>query len=74
MAGPSAALRLDGPAATPTGIPAGPASAAGDLRRDLRLIAEMIEPGSRVLDIGCGDGACWLFWRVRRGSTRAASS
>ena len=24
---------------------------------DLRLIAAMIEPGSRVLDIGCGDGA-----------------
>jgi len=31
--------------------------AAGDLRRDLRLIAEMIDPGARVLDIGCGDGA-----------------
>jgi methionine biosynthesis protein MetW len=27
------------------------------LRRDLRLIADMIEPYSRVLDIGCGDGA-----------------
>jgi methionine biosynthesis protein MetW len=32
-------------------------AAAGELRRDLVLIAEMIEPGSRVLDIGCGDGA-----------------
>jgi methionine biosynthesis protein MetW len=31
--------------------------AAGELRRDLGLIAEMIEPGARVLDIGCGDGA-----------------
>jgi methionine biosynthesis protein MetW len=28
-----------------------------ELRQDLRLIAAMIEPGSRVLDIGCGDGA-----------------
>ena len=30
---------------------------AEGLRRDLGLIAEMIEPGARVLDIGCGDGA-----------------
>jgi methionine biosynthesis protein MetW len=27
-----------------------------NLRVDLRLIADMIAPGSRVLDIGCGDG------------------
>lgn len=27
------------------------------VRRDLEIIADMIEPGSRVLDIGCGDGA-----------------
>lgn len=25
-------------------------------REDLRAIAELVEPGSRVLDIGCGDG------------------
>lgn len=27
------------------------------IRVDLQLIAEMIEPGSRLLDVGCGDGA-----------------
>jgi methionine biosynthesis protein MetW len=37
--------------------PAASAAPADELRRDLRLIAEMIEPGARVLDIGCGDGA-----------------
>src|SRR5579872_2172802 len=30
---------------------------AKNMRLDLRLIAEMIAPGARVLDIGCGDGA-----------------
>src|ERR1700739_736099 len=30
---------------------------AKNMRVDLHLIAEMIAPGSRVLDIGCGDGA-----------------
>ena len=30
---------------------------AKNMRLDLRLIAEMVAPGARVLDIGCGDGA-----------------
>jgi methionine biosynthesis protein MetW len=30
---------------------------AKNMRLDLRLIAEMVQPGARVLDIGCGDGA-----------------
>ena len=43
-----AAPRLD---STPNG------GARGDgIRIDLQLIADMIAPGSRVLDIGCGDG------------------
>ena len=38
---------------------------AEGLRRDLGLIAEMIDPGARVLDIGCGDGAL-LAYLVRQ--------
>lgn len=45
--------------------PAAVDGAAGGLRRDLRLIAEMIDPGARVLDIGCGDGAL-LAYLVRQ--------
>ncbi|HEX5319372.1 MAG TPA: methionine biosynthesis protein MetW [Stellaceae bacterium] len=46
----SAAIDIGAIAAAPR--PSGPS-----LRSDLRLIADMIEPNSRVLDIGCGDGA-----------------
>ncbi|GAA0225192.1 methionine biosynthesis protein MetW [Castellaniella daejeonensis] len=37
-------------------VPAGAASADQPMRIDLLRIAEWIEPGSRVLDLGCGDG------------------
>lgn len=49
--------------------PEGALSAAplGALRRDLRLIADMIEPGSRVLDVGCGDGALLAYLAREKG-------
>ncbi|QCO17898.1 methionine biosynthesis protein MetW (plasmid) [Azospirillum brasilense] len=37
------------------------------IRSDLKLIAEMVEPGSRVLDVGCGDGALLAFLSRRKG-------
>ena len=54
----SAALRLAMNATQPTMAVAQPPD---ELRRDLRLIADMIEPGARVLDIGCGDGALLAY-------------
>ncbi len=33
------------------------------LRVDLRLIADQIKPGSRVLDVGCGDGTLLAYLR-----------
>ncbi|HXP29811.1 MAG TPA: methionine biosynthesis protein MetW [Stellaceae bacterium] len=42
---------------SPEGRLAAPAPAtSSELRADLRLVASMVEPGSRVLDVGCGDG------------------
>jgi methionine biosynthesis protein MetW len=37
------------------------------LRRDLRVIADMIEPSARVLDIGCGDGALLSYLVKEKG-------
>ena len=31
------------------------------IRADLKLIADMVTPGSRVLDVGCGDGALLAY-------------
>lgn len=36
-------------------------------RLDLRLIADLVERGSRVLDVGCGDGALLAFLNGTRG-------
>ncbi|MBU6265970.1 MAG: methionine biosynthesis protein MetW [Sphingomonadales bacterium] len=37
------------------------------LRPDLAIIADHVAPGSRVLDIGCGDGTLMAALRDRRG-------
>jgi methionine biosynthesis protein MetW len=58
----SAALRL-GVAAPPIADRAAP----DDLRRDLRLIADMVPPGARILDIGCGDGALLAYLSREKG-------
>ncbi len=39
------------------------------LRPDLELIAEWIQPKSRVLDLGCGDGALLAHLQGKRGVT-----
>jgi methionine biosynthesis protein MetW len=53
------------------GLPVAPAvsSPARDrLRRDLRVIGDMIEPSARVLDIGCGDGALLAYLVREKGA------
>jgi methionine biosynthesis protein MetW len=43
------------------------AAAGIKLRGDLRLVADMIEPGSRVLDIGCGEGELLAYLAEAKG-------
>jgi methionine biosynthesis protein MetW len=38
-------------------------------RRDLEVIAELVPPGSRVLDLGCGDGELLAHLTAHRGCT-----
>jgi methionine biosynthesis protein MetW len=39
------------------------------LRRELEIVADWIEPGSRVLDLGCGDGTLLQYLAQRKGVT-----
>ena len=39
---------------------------SGALRPDLALIAAHVQPGARVLDVGCGDGALMAVLRDQR--------
>ena len=38
----------------------------GMLRADLNIIAQWIQPGSKVLDLGCGDGTLLAYLRNQR--------
>ena len=39
------------------------------MRPDLEIIARMIKPGSKVLDLGCGDGSLLHYLQTQRGAT-----
>ncbi|MGJ3261745.1 MAG: methionine biosynthesis protein MetW [Salinarimonas sp.] len=47
--------------------PLGPAPAGSPPRKDHLLLAGMVAPGTRVLDVGCGDGSLLALLRDRNG-------
>jgi methionine biosynthesis protein MetW len=42
-------------------------TSSGATRIDLVLVSELVEPGSRVLDVGCGDGTLLRMLQDKRG-------
>ena len=54
------------PALAPVSPPRYEGPAPGQLRIDLQRIAQWIRPGSRVLDLGCGDGSLLLHLQETR--------
>jgi methionine biosynthesis protein MetW len=44
-------------------------NSSGIQRADFAVIAEWVQAGTRVLDLGCGDGALLEYLRVQRGTT-----
>ncbi|MBI5013430.1 MAG: class I SAM-dependent methyltransferase, partial [Methylocystis sp.] len=47
--------------------PERPAQPLEQPRLDLAVIAEMVAPGARVLDVGCGDGALLKLLAQKKG-------
>lgn len=50
-------MRASAPAPAPAPAAADSAGVAGPRRLDYEVIRELVAPGSRILDVGCGDGA-----------------
>jgi methionine biosynthesis protein MetW len=48
-------------------LPQGAARPRANIRVDLKLIADLVEPGTRVLDVGCGDGALLDYLAAEKG-------
>ena len=40
-------------------------------RRDLQIVSRLIEPDSRILDLGCGDGSFLAYFAIILGSRQS---